>query len=286
MTTTGPSGPVSIKGTTATLSILKSIENLDSFMSAASSKELNSKFITMIKEFQETDGKKGSTTTSVTMNKTQRGFSLSQILAQSLQNGDKQMLETALCVSSAQHAKVLQVSLMRLPASTVLPLLDAITQRLTMKPRRAMHLMPWLKNLLLCHAAYLSTVPAAAKMLAPLQQSIEERMAHLNPMQKLAGRLELIVKQADLREMVKIQSTEEVSEEPLAVYDESEPETESENDLEYDDEDMSELEEGNMEMSADETEDQDMNDMEGEDDEDDDDEEESFDEDEDDEDYE
>ena len=163
------------------------------------------------------------------------------------------MLEAALCVSSAQHAKVLQVSLVRLPAAMVLPLLEAITKRLTMKPRRAMHLMPWLKNLLLCHAGYLSTVPAAAKMLAPLQQSIEERMATLNPMQKLAGRLELILKQAELREMTRIQSTEEISEEPLAVYDESEPETESEDDLEYTDadQDTSDMEE-DQEMSADE----------------------------------
>lgn len=289
MTTTAPTGPVSIKGTTASLSILKSIEDLDTFMGAASSKELNSKFITMIKEFQETDaGKKSSSSTSATMNKTQRGFSLSQILAQSLQNGDKQMLEAALCVSSAQHAKVLQVSLMRLPAAMVLPLLEAITKRLTMKPRRAMHLMPWLKNLLLCHAGYLSTVPAAAKMLAPLQQSIEERMATLNPMQKLAGRLELILKQAELREMTRIQSTEEISEEPLAVYDESEPETESEDDLEYTDadEDMSGVED-DEDMSAAEDEDEDEEDEEMEEDEDDeeDDDDDSFDDEDDEEDF-
>lgn len=252
-------------------------------MSAASTKELNSKFITMIKEFQETDGKK-TASSSVTMNKAQRGFSLSQILAQSLQNGDKQMLEAALCVSSAQHAKVLQVSLMRLPAVSVLPLLEAITKRLTVKPRRAMHLMPWLKNLLLCHAAYLSTVPAAAKMLAPLQQSIEERMSTLNPMQKLAGRLELIMKQAELREMVKIQDNQ-ISEEPLAVYDESEPETESEDDLEYDDQNMSEEDDAEeMDVSDDEKDEEEMEEADEEDDDDDD--EESFDEDEDEEDYE
>lgn len=280
MTTAAPTGPVSIKGTTASLSILKSIEDLDTFMSVASNKELNSKFNTMIKEFQETESKTSSS--SATMNKAQRGFSLSQILAQSLQNGDKQMLEAALCVSSAQHAKVLQVSLMRLPAVSVLPLLEAITKRLTIKPRRAMYLMPWLKNLLLCHAAYLSTVPSAAKMLAPLQQSIEERMSTLNPMQKLAGRLELIMKQAELREMVKIQDTQ-ISEEPLAVYDESEPETESEDDLEYADQDMSEDEDDEMDVSDDE---KDEEEMEEDDEEDDDDDEESFDEDEDEEDYE
>lgn len=266
--TASASGPVSIKGTTANLSVLKSIEDLDTFMSASSSKELDTKFMTMIKEFQGDEKKTGPA--SSTMNKTQRGFSLSQILAQSLQNGDKQMLEAALCVSSAQHAKVLQVSLMRLPAAMVLPLLEAITKRLTLKPRRAMHLLPWLKNLLLCHAGYLSTIPSASKMLAPLQQSIEERMITLTPMQKLAGRLELILKQAELRESARVAAAEEMemSEEPLAVYDESESETETEDELEYNSENDEEEEEIGSEMSEDEQEEDEEMEEEAEDDDD------------------
>lgn len=240
-------------------------------MSASTEKELNSKFISMIKEFQEDAGDKKKTS-SGTMNKTQRGFSLSQILAQSLQNGDKQMLEAALCVSSAQHAKVLQVSLMRLPAAMVLPLLEAISKRLTLKPRRAMHLLPWLKNLLLCHAGYLSTIPTASKMLAPLQQSIEERMASMGPMQKLAGRLELVLKQAELREIAKVEASEDVSEEPLAVYDESESEPETESDLGTEDEDMSDMEDmSGSEMDQDASDDED-DELEEDDDEEDDDE--------------
>lgn len=271
MTTTA-NGPVSIKGTSgASLSVLKSIQDLDTFMSASTEKELNSKFISMIKEFQEDAGDKKKTS-SGTMNKTQRGFSLSQILAQSLQNGDKQMLEAALCVSSAQHAKVLQVSLMRLPAAMVLPLLEAISKRLTLKPRRAMHLLPWLKNLLLCHAGYLSTIPTASKMLAPLQQSIEERMASMGPMQKLAGRLELVLKQAELREIAKVEASEDVSEEPLAVYDESESEPETESDLGTEDEDMSDMEDmSGSEMDQDASDDED-DELEEDDDEEDDDE--------------
>jgi U3 small nucleolar RNA-associated protein 5 len=266
-------GPVIIKGTTANLSVLKSIEDLDTFMAGSSSKELDSKFMTMIKEFQGDEKKTG---VSSTMNKTQRGFSLSQILAQSLQNGDKQMLEAALCVSSAQHAKVLQVSLMRLPAAMVLPLLEAITKRLTLKPRRAMHLLPWLKNLLLCHAGYLSTIPSASKILAPLQQSIEERIITLNPMQKLAGRLELILKQAELRESVRVSAAEdaEMSEEPLAVYDESESEPETENELEYSDNeggsDEEEMESDMISGDEQENDDEEMEEDEEEDDDDDD----------------
>ena len=282
--TTTVTGPVSIKGTTSNLSVLKSIEDLESFMNVSSTNELNSKFLSMIKEFQGDTNKKTST-----MNKTQRGFSLSQILAQSLQNGDKQMLEAALCVSSAQHAKVLQVSLVRLPAAMVLPLLDAITKRLTLKPRRAMHLLPWLKNLLLCHAGYLSTIPAASKMLAPLQPSIEERLTALTPMQKLAGRLELVLKQAEMREMARGNISgdgDEVSEEPLAVYDESESDPESDNDLEYsEDDEKQENEDSNIESDMEmknnseneDEEEEEIDDEDMEDDEDDDEDEEDFD---------
>lgn len=286
MTTTA-TGPVSIKGTTASLSVLKSIEDLDSFMSSTSRKDLNTKFLTMIKEFQGSSEQPDKSSKTLN-NKTQRGFSLSQILAQSLQNGDKQMLEAALCVSSAQHAKVLQVSLMRLPSTMVLPLLEAITTRLTLKPRRAMHLMPWLKNLLLCHAGYLSTIPSANKMLAPLQQSIEERMSAMNPMQKLAGRLELLLKQAELRAVAISEAGNAVSEEPLAVYDESESEVETENELEYSENDSNEEEEEEdnfMDTDMNSEEEDEESEEDDEDDEDEDDDEDSF-EDEDEEDYE
>jgi U3 small nucleolar RNA-associated protein 5 len=241
----------SLRATTPNLSVLNSIQDLDSFMTESSQRELNDKFLLMLREFQqqqqqeqeqEQEQKKDI---KVQMNKTQRGFSLSQILSQSLQNGDKQMLETALCVSSAQHAKVLQVSLMRLPAPMVLPLLEAISKRITLKPRRALHLLPWLKNLLLCHASHLSTLPSASKLLAPLQQSIQDRLVALNPMQKLAGKLELILKQAELREMVKT-TFENFSEEPLAIYDESEEDDESESeDDESESEDDESIEESN-----------------------------------------
>lgn len=244
----------SLRATTPNLSVLNSIQDLDSFMTESSQRELNDKFLLMLREFQQQQQQEQEQKQDikVQMNKTQRGFSLSQILSQSLQNGDKQMLETALCVSSAQHAKVLQVSLMRLPAPMVLPLLEAISKRITLKPRRALHLLPWLKNLLLCHASHLSTLPSASKLLAPLQQSIQDRLVALNPMQKLAGKLELILKQAELREMVKT-TFENFSEEPLAIYDESEDDDESENEIDEseNDESIEELNDKEMDESFD-----------------------------------
>lgn len=287
MSSTVPAATVAvIKGTTASLSTIKSIGDIEAFMNNSTEKILNAKFSEMIAEFRGNEGEDKKKDVKSMMSKTQRGFSLSQILAQSLQNGDKQMLEAALCVSSAQHTSVLQVSLTRLPLPMVIPLLEAITKRLTLKPRRAIHLLPWLKNLLLCHAGYLSTVPSASKMLAPLQQSIEERLATVTSMQKLSGRLELILEQGKLRSKAQAMM-EEVCEEPLTVYDESEGDFEEEDDEFEDSEEVeSELEsESDKEMLMDdeneEEEDSDNENDDDDDDEDEDDDEDSEDEDED-----
>ena len=220
-----------IKGATSSLSSIKALGDLETFLSGNNQKAVNAKFEEMINEFARVSG----SPITGPMNKSQRGFSLSAILAQSLQNGDKQMLEAALCVSSSQHNSVLQISLAKLPIPSVLPLLEAIVSRMTAKPRRSLHLMPWLKNLLLCHATYLSTVPAASRLLAPLQQSVEDRLAVLPSMQKLSGRLDLILTQARMRDQVQA-SLALIDEEPLAVYDESEDDEEEEDEMEEQDE--------------------------------------------------
>jgi U3 small nucleolar RNA-associated protein 5 len=262
-----------IKGSTASLSSIKALGDLETFLSGNNQKAINAKFEEMINEFARVSG----SPITGPMNKSQRGFSLSAILAQSLQNGDKQMLEAALCVSSAQHNSVLQISLAKLPIPSVLPLLEAIVSRMTAKPRRSLHLMPWLRNLLLCHATYLSTVPSASKLLAPLQQSVEDRLAVLPSMQKLSGRLDLILTQAKLRDQMQA-SAALIDEEPLAVYDESEDEEEEMEESEGSDgvEDHEVFDESEVEN---EESDVDMEDEEM-------DEDESYDEDDDDEDYE
>lgn len=284
MTTAAALPPV--KGSTATLSSVKALGDLETFLNANNQKVINAKFEEMITEFASASG----SPITGPLTKTQRGFSLSSLLAQSLQNGDKQMLEVALCVSASQHNSVLQISLAKLPIPSVLPLLEAIVSRMTANPRRVVHLMPWLRNLLLCHATYLSTVPAASKLLVPLQQSVADRLAVLPSLQKLSGRLDLVLTQAKMRDQMQANAAL-IDEEPLAVYDESE------DDDEEDEEDMEDLDDmDNDEEMLDETadsgldqEDEDEDDlldeeMDGDDDEDMD--EESYDEDEDEEDYE
>ncbi len=240
-----------IKGATSSLSSMKALADLETFLHGSNQKAVNAKFEEIITEFAKISG----SPITGPMNKAQRGFSLSAILAQSLQNGDSQMLEAALCVSSSQHASVLQISLAKLPIPSVLPLLEAIVSRMTSKPRRSLHLMPWLRNLLLCHATYLSTVPAASKLLAPLQHSVEDRLAVLPSLQKLSGRLDLILTQAKVRDQMQA-SAALIDEEPLAVYDESEDDDEDDDELIEEDDDEGVQDDEMLDYSEDEQDDE------------------------------
>jgi U3 small nucleolar RNA-associated protein 5 len=122
---------------------------------------------------------------------------------------------------------------------------QALNTRLTENPRRTNQLLPWIRALLTCHAAYLSTLPSALKLLAPLQQIAEERIVAIPALLRLQGRLELLLGQASIRE--KQQALNAVSgalmtEESLAVYDESEDDEEAENAEEAELSDESEME--------------------------------------------
>lgn len=227
----------SVKGAPSGLAVIKSLSKEIDALAGFDSKVLNSKFDEMLMAFnpeaRRLDGQ-SSSGHLLRLTKSERGFSLSQILAQALQNSDKHMLETALCVSSAQHAEVLQTSLLRLPQPSIIPLLEALTTRIAQNPKRTAPLLPWLRALLTCHASYLATIPTATKLLAPLQQAAEERVASLPALSRLHGRLELLMSQAQLRKKRELEMAtagQAMNEEPLTVYDESETESEHESDI-------------------------------------------------------
>jgi len=221
-----PSGLASIK------SLSKEIEAMANF----DVKILNSKFDEMLLAFNPEARRLDVTSSNghlLRLTKSERGFSLSQILAQALQNNDKQMLEAALCVSSTQHTEVLNTSLLRLPQASIVPLLEALTTRIAQNPKRTAPLLPWIRALLTCHASYLSTIPSASKLLAPLQQAAEERVSALPSLLRLHGRLELLMSQVQLRKMRELEmatSGHTMNEQPLALYDESEDEQNAEED--------------------------------------------------------
>jgi U3 small nucleolar RNA-associated protein 5 len=82
--------------------------------------------------------------------------SLQSMLTQALQSDDRALLDEVLAVSDAT---IINNTLRRLPAQSVLPLLSACVRLFHGKPRRAMALALWLRSLLACHAAYLASLP-------------------------------------------------------------------------------------------------------------------------------
>ena len=107
--------------------------------------------------------------------KRRRPSAASQVamLAQSLQNGDVQMLDEVLQVHDAQ---TVMNTVARLPVTAVLPFLEAILQRIQGKPSRVAALATWLRALLAQHAAYLMACPNLLELLTPLYQLIDERL--------------------------------------------------------------------------------------------------------------
>ena len=107
--------------------------------------------------------------------KRRRPSAASQVvmLAQSLQNGDVQMLDEVLQV---QDAQTVMNTVARLPVTAVLPFLEAILQRIQGKPSRVAALATWLRALLAQHAAYLMACPNLLELLTPLYQLIDERL--------------------------------------------------------------------------------------------------------------
>ena len=90
------------------------------------------------------------------------------MLAQSLQNGDVQMLDEVLQV---QDAQTVMNTVARLPVTAVLPFLEAILQRIQGKPSRVAALATWLRALLAQHAAYLMACPNLLELLTPSTSS-------------------------------------------------------------------------------------------------------------------
>jgi hypothetical protein len=93
--------------------------------------------------------------------------SLVAVLSQALQAQDHNLLEYCLTTGSAGNRVVTQ-TVARLDSKYVLPLLEALTQRLRQRPGRGRQLLPWLQTLLSTHTgllmAHRGTLGCAAEL--------------------------------------------------------------------------------------------------------------------------
>ncbi|KAJ2733295.1 Small subunit (SSU) processome component [Coemansia sp. BCRC 34962] len=125
---------------------------------------------------------------------------LVRVLVQSLHTDDQKLLDTVLDNSS--RALVVRDTVLQLPPAYVLPLLQQLMARLHSAPARAARLLPWIRNTLAMHSAYLVSIPSLAPQLAGFCHAIDGRLESHAKLLRLGGRLELAAanfKAADAR---------------------------------------------------------------------------------------
>ncbi|KAL7692143.1 putative IQ motif, EF-hand binding, small-subunit processome, Utp12, WD40-repeat-containing [Plasmopara halstedii] len=122
--------------------------------------------------------------------------SLASVLEQALQARDNALLEYCL---RTRDVKIVAKTIARVSASRVLVLLEVIVQKLERSPNRFARLCPWLRAVLLHHTAYLMAQPDLVSSLSALYQLLETRLQVHEQMQKLSGRLALVLGQIHVR---------------------------------------------------------------------------------------
>lgn len=118
--------------------------------------------------------------------------SLSSVLEQALQTKDNAMLEYCL---RTHDAKIINNTIKRVSSVKVLQLLDVLVIKFEKSPARCSRLCPWIRAILLHHTAYLMTQPDLVQNLSALYQILENRLKVHDQLQKLAGRLSLVIGQ-------------------------------------------------------------------------------------------
>ncbi|TYZ59257.1 hypothetical protein PybrP1_010340 [[Pythium] brassicae (nom. inval.)] len=118
--------------------------------------------------------------------------SLSSVLEQALQSKDNAMLEYCL---RTRDAKTIGNTIKRVSAVKVLELLEILVLKFEKSPGRCARLCPWIRSILLHHTAYLMTQPDLVQSLSALYQILENRLKVHDQLQKLAGRLSLVIGQ-------------------------------------------------------------------------------------------
>jgi U3 small nucleolar RNA-associated protein 5 len=123
--------------------------------------------------------------------------SVGVLLSQALQSDDVALLEKCLGIADE---KVISNTVRKLRPAEAAKFLSACLVRLEKTPRRGLALVPWVRTVLLQHAATLMSNPAMQPVLSTLYQLIEARLSVFRPLMSLSGRLDLIMAQISSNE--------------------------------------------------------------------------------------
>uniref|UniRef100_A0A1D1ZX85 Small-subunit processome Utp12 domain-containing protein n=1 Tax=Auxenochlorella protothecoides TaxID=3075 RepID=A0A1D1ZX85_AUXPR len=119
--------------------------------------------------------------------------SLATLLSQALRSGDRDLLERCLAV---RRERVVSATLRALGPADAALLLRALVARLGASPARGEALAAWVGATLRVHAGSLVADPGMQPVLGRLHQAVEARLATYQPLLSLAGRLDLVLAQA------------------------------------------------------------------------------------------
>lgn len=99
-------------------------------------------------------------------------------------------------VFSTGQPTVISNTVARLAPRDAAQLFGEAVGRLHSRPARAAMLLPWLRALLLSHSSYLAVSRAAKSHVSTLQQLVAARVALLEPMLALRGRIDFVLAHA------------------------------------------------------------------------------------------
>jgi len=129
--------------------------------------------------------------------------SLAVLLTQGLRSQDKSILDKCL---ATDKERTVQATVDNLAATDAGTLLEVAVSRLDGRQGEGQTVATWIRAVLLKHTAYLMSTPAQQSNLARLQRIIEERMALVQPLTVLSGRLDLLIAQSQALRQPKAES--------------------------------------------------------------------------------
>lgn len=123
-----------------------------------------------------------------------KGTSLSALLSQGVISHDKTLIESALSITDPLLQRL---ATSKLTPIAILPLLDALIEKLELQPQRTLQLVPWIQALFTTQLDYLMSAPELWKHLDPLKRIIEARTKTYRRMMQLKGRLDIILQKTE-----------------------------------------------------------------------------------------
>ena len=99
-------------------------------------------------------------------------------------------------------------------------MLKTLVERFQSRPHKGAVLIPWIRQIMIQHASYLITVPNLSEYLSGFYQTIDSRVAAFKRLNRLSGRLDLILSQVERRNAQPVDQDVDDPTAPLVIYNE------------------------------------------------------------------